>query len=177
MRRRHTARAPAAGALTAHRVRLTGLACATTYHYRVHSTDAAGNPAVSSDRTLVTQPCAAGPSIAVWRGSPQTFGAVGVPQRWINVLVNVDDADGVATLSYRLNGGQGQALNIGPSDDRLAHLGDFNIELFYGDLRPGLNGVEITAMDTAGNETVRIVQVDWQGNSGTSPARTGPSSS
>ena len=164
----------AAGALTAHRARLTGLACATTYHYRVHSTDAAGNAGASGDRTFVTEPCAAGPSIAVWRGSPQTFGAVGVPQRWINVLGNVDDPNGVASLSYRLNGGQERTLSIGPSDDRLAHLGDFNIELHYGDLRPGLNDVEITAGDTAGNETVRVVQVDWQGNTGTVPPANGP---
>jgi LmbE family N-acetylglucosaminyl deacetylase/regulation of enolase protein 1 (concanavalin A-like superfamily) len=164
----------AAGSLTAQRARLTGLACATTYHYRARSTDAAGNAALSSDRTFTTEPCAAGPSIAVWRGSPQTFGAVGVPQRWINVLGNVDDAQGVASLSYTLNGGASHPLGIGPSDDRLAHLGDFNIELFYGDLRPGLNSVEITAVDTAGNSTTRVVQVDWQGNTGTIPPANGP---
>ncbi len=48
--------------------------------------------------------------------------------------------------------------------------GDFNIELFYGDLRPGLNDVEITAVDTPGNSTTTHVQVDWQGNTSTPPA-------
>ena len=94
-----------AGQLTAQRARLTGLACATTYHYRVRSTDAAGNEAVSGDRSFTTAACAAGPSIVVWRGSPQTFGQVGVPQRWVNVLGNVDDSNGIGSLSYRLNSG------------------------------------------------------------------------
>lgn len=163
-----------AGELTAQRARLTGLACATTYHYRVHSTDAAGNEAVSGDRTFATAPCASGPSIVVWRGSPQTFGSVGIPQKWINVLGNVEDPQGIGSLSYRLNGGQSRMLSIGPSDDRLAHAGDFNIELFHGDLRPGLNDVEIRATDAGGNATVRRVQVDWQGTVNTPPPANGP---
>ena len=164
----------AAGDLTAHRARLVGLACATTYHYRVRSTDASTNQATSSDRTFATQPCGAAPSIAIWRGSPQTFGAVGVPQKWINVLGNVEDPNGIQSLSYRLNSGQASALSVGPSDDRLAHQGDFNIELYYGDLRPGANDVEITATDAAGNSTVRNVTVDWQGTVTTQPPANGP---
>ncbi len=103
-----------AGQLTAQRARLTGLACATTYHYRVRSTDAAGNEAVSNDRSFTTAACAAGPSIVVWRGSPQTFGLVGVPQRWVNVLGNVEDSNGIGSLSYRLNGGQSHSLHDRP---------------------------------------------------------------
>ena len=164
----------AAGSLTAQRARLTGLACATTYHYRVRSTDGAGNVAVSTDRTFTTAACGAAPSIVVWRGSPQIFGSVGVPQRWINVLGSVEDPTGIASLTYRLNAGPSLALSVGPSDDRLAHAGDFNIELFYGDLLPGLNAVEITATDTAGNSTVHVVQVDWQGNTNTQPPTNGP---
>ncbi|MBN8525122.1 MAG: fibronectin type III domain-containing protein [Planctomycetes bacterium] len=37
-----------------HHVELTGLTEATTYHFRVHSTDAAGNAAVSSDNVFTT---------------------------------------------------------------------------------------------------------------------------
>jgi LmbE family N-acetylglucosaminyl deacetylase/regulation of enolase protein 1 (concanavalin A-like superfamily) len=159
---------------TAHRLRLTGLSCGTTYHYRVRSSDAAGNEAVSSDRTFATASCGSGPSIAVWNGSPQTFGTIGVPQRWINILGNVEDPDGVAELSYRLNGSQSRPLSIGPSDDRLAYPGDFNVELFYGDLMPGTNAVEITAADPAGNTTVQHVQVNWQGNTGAAPSPDGP---
>ncbi len=39
---------------TAHSRSITGLATATTYHYRVRSTDAAGNAAVSADATFRT---------------------------------------------------------------------------------------------------------------------------
>jgi len=40
--------------LTSHRVTLTSLTPSTLYHYRVHSRDAAGNSAVSADRTFTT---------------------------------------------------------------------------------------------------------------------------
>ena len=42
---------------TAHSVTLTGLSCATTYHYRVLSTDAAGNQATGQDATFTTGAC------------------------------------------------------------------------------------------------------------------------
>ncbi|OVE80231.1 hypothetical protein BVY01_00605, partial [bacterium I07] len=40
--------------VTQHQQTLSGLQANTTYHYRVKSTDAAGNPAVSGDRTFTT---------------------------------------------------------------------------------------------------------------------------
>jgi phosphodiesterase/alkaline phosphatase D-like protein len=40
--------------LTSHTVNLSGLAASTTYHYRVKSTDAAGNQTVSADQTFST---------------------------------------------------------------------------------------------------------------------------
>lgn len=39
---------------TAHSVSLSGLTAGGTYHFRVHSSDAAGNPAVGSDATFIT---------------------------------------------------------------------------------------------------------------------------
>ncbi|MFZ5876797.1 MAG: fibronectin type III domain-containing protein [Nitrospirota bacterium] len=51
--------------LTAHSAALSGLQAATTYNYRVRSTDAAGNTAVSGNRTFTTAaaPDTTGPSI------------------------------------------------------------------------------------------------------------------
>jgi hypothetical protein len=43
-----------AALVTAHTLLLTGLAPATTYHFRVHSRDFVGNPAASADFTLTT---------------------------------------------------------------------------------------------------------------------------
>ena len=47
----------ASGSTTSHRVTLAGLACATTYHYEVRSTDAAGNEGRSGDRSFTTASC------------------------------------------------------------------------------------------------------------------------
>ena len=47
----------AAALVSSHGVGLAGLACATTYHYRVSSADAAGNRATGADRTLTTSAC------------------------------------------------------------------------------------------------------------------------
>jgi len=41
--------------VTSHQQRLAGLSPNTTYHYRVKSSDAAGNPAASPDRTFTTK--------------------------------------------------------------------------------------------------------------------------
>jgi hypothetical protein len=49
-----------------------------------------------------------------WYGGKQSFGTVGTPQRWINILGNVSGAS-VETLAYSLNGGPTVALSIGPS--------------------------------------------------------------
>lgn len=60
--------------VTSHAVHLSGLTANTTYHYRVKSTDAIGNPAVSEDSTFTTAkscPC------SIWDGTatPQTASA------------------------------------------------------------------------------------------------------
>jgi hypothetical protein len=43
--------------VSSHSVSLSNLTCATTYHYRVKSTDAAGNTATGSDGTVSTTSC------------------------------------------------------------------------------------------------------------------------
>lgn len=57
---------------TTHSVTLSGLAAATTYHFRVRSRDAAGNTAVSQvDRTFTTNPAVVPPPGSVI-GTPRT---------------------------------------------------------------------------------------------------------
>jgi hypothetical protein len=102
------------------------------------------------------------PEINVWYGSPQRFGHLGVPQRWVNILGSASDADGIASLQYSLNGGPQQSLTVGPDPWRLVEEGDFNIEIDYQDLQSGSNSVVISARDNSGQTSARIVSVLWE---------------
>ncbi len=101
------------------------------------------------------------PVVDLWYGDHQSFGQLGVPQRWVNLPGTVWDGDGIASLSYSLNGGPGQPLGVGPDGFRLVGIGDFNVEIDYGDLSPGSNDVVITAVDTLGEQTDHLVTIDF----------------
>jgi len=149
--------------VTSHNVVLTGLTPNTPYHFRVSSTNEISLTATSGDQVFITQTAGGpgGPLIQVWYGDQQYVGDPGVAQPFFNVLGNVLDADGVASLSYTLNGASSAPLNIGPDQKRLAGLGDFNIELPIASLVPGLNTVAITALDGMGEATNHTVLVDY----------------
>ncbi|WP_380165804.1 hypothetical protein [Jannaschia sp. R86511] len=119
------------------------------------------------------------PVIDVWYGDDQTFGEVGTPQRWVNVLGNVTDADGVASLTYSLNGAPAVPLSMGPNLRRLFMPGDFNVQLVEADLPVGASTVLLRAVDTEGDVATRTVtvrkapaaatlplEVDWSTTSG-----------
>ena len=108
-----------------------------------------------------TQASTDGPFIDVWYGFDQSFGHIGTAQPWVNILGNVSDPDGLASLGYSLNGGPELPLSIGPDTRRLFHPGDFNVEMSDLDLIQGLNSVIITATDSLGNETAEIVNFDY----------------
>jgi regulation of enolase protein 1 (concanavalin A-like superfamily) len=103
-----------------------------------------------------------GPLIDIWYGPEQTFGSIGIPQRWVNILGNVSDANGVNSLTYSLNSGPEFSLNMGPSNLRLDEDGDFNIEIAYTDLQEGQNNVIIRALDNLGDETIEDVIVNYE---------------
>jgi hypothetical protein len=105
------------------------------------------------------------PVIDVWYGLEQSFGVLGTPQNWINILGNVADPDTVIALTYSLNGGPEQNLSIGPDYRRLADPGDFNADLAFTDLIDGVNTVTLRAIDTLANETVQDVTVNYDANS------------
>jgi hypothetical protein len=56
-----------------------------------------------------------GPKITIWYGHEQSFGELGNPQQWVNILGNVSPAR-VATFTYSLNGRPPVALAVGPSE-------------------------------------------------------------
>jgi hypothetical protein len=95
------------------------------------------------------------PQINLWYGNIQTFGAIGVPQQWVNILGTVTSPIGIATLTYSLNGAPEVSLSFGETSDRLVEPGDFNADIDYSLLKPGLNNqVVITATDYQ-NQTVQ----------------------
>jgi uncharacterized repeat protein (TIGR02543 family) len=146
-----------------HAIPLTGLAPGTTYHFQVSATDPSGNATTDVDRNFTTPPSSsAGPVFDVWYGNDQAFGVPGLAQRWVNVVGSVDDPDGVANLSYRLNGGSPVQMGIGPDNRRLVHDGDFNADLLVSALSPGNNSVVITAIDPLGHASATTVQVSLQ---------------
>jgi hypothetical protein len=107
-----------------------------------------------------------GPIIDVWYGLNQTFGLPGQPQVWCDILGNVTDPDGVASLSYTLNGGDPVDLSIGPNSTRLINPGDFVIDLLVDDLQAGANTIEITAVDDLTNTSSQTVSLNYAaGNS------------
>jgi uncharacterized repeat protein (TIGR02543 family) len=144
-----------------HGVPLGGLQPDTTYHYRVRSTDTSGNTATDVDRTFTTPALSAsGPTIDVWYGGAQAFGQPGLGQRWVNVVGRATDPDGVAAMSYRLNGGPPVPMGIGPDNRRLVKPGDFNVDLLVANLAPGPNLVQIDAVDGGGELSSTTVSLD-----------------
>jgi regulation of enolase protein 1 (concanavalin A-like superfamily) len=104
------------------------------------------------------------PLIDLWYGNNQTFGNIGIPQTWVNLLGNVSDPDGITSLTYSLNGNPIVPLSIGSDTRRLARSGDFNVDLAF----TALNGssiddeVTITATDSLGNITTKTVVIDYE---------------
>ncbi len=95
---------------------------------------------------LSEHPAAAqGPAVEFWYGSSQYFGQNGEPQRWINVLGTVSNAQHVEALTYRLNDGSADTLSMGIDLHRLAEPGDFNVELTWDEVHPGDNDLVVTA--------------------------------
>jgi regulation of enolase protein 1 (concanavalin A-like superfamily) len=101
------------------------------------------------------------PTIDIWCGPEQVFGEPGIPQRWVNILGNVTDSDGVQSLTYSLNGGPQLFLSIGPDNRRLVNSGDFNVEIGYEELVDGENEIIITATDYDLNNSSETVTVHY----------------
>jgi len=105
------------------------------------------------------------PQIDLWYGNYQRFGDIGVPQKWVNILGNVHDYSGIASLNYSLNEASAQPLSTGPDGLRLQSSGDFNIEINVNDLTcDSNNSVVIIATDHYGNTRNEEVTVNYSCN-------------
>ncbi len=146
--------------LTRHAVKLDGLEPETTYYYRISAIDTVTGEKITQDSAFDTISLA--PVIDIWYGPEQKYGNIGIPKRWFNIFGNVYDRDGVASLSYSLNGGPELPLSIGPDLRRLSNVGDFNIDLARESLNPGRNEVVIIAADALGFERREIVGIMYE---------------
>jgi hypothetical protein len=88
--------------------------------------------------------------IQVWYGENQTFGKTGIPQKWINILGNINAKKGIKHVFYRLNDGDSVSITLGSDLHRLAGEGDFNIDIAFEDCNPGKNQIQVFATDSTG---------------------------
>lgn len=96
--------------------------------------------------------------IDIWYGDEQHFGHLGIPQRWINILGNVD-IEYIVSLQYSIDNSAPKQLSIGPDGHRLARPGDFNAELAFKALNPGRHALVLIATDRDGCQTQREVDI------------------
>lgn len=103
------------------------------------------------------------PVIDVWYGTTQSFGDIGTPQQFVNIVGTISDPDGIneSALTYKLNSDASLPYNIGPNNQRLAEAGDFNIDLPISSLNNGANTLRITAKDDLNNSTTQIVTINY----------------
>ena len=99
------------------------------------------------------------PEIVIWGGQEVSFD-LGSSQRWLNIVGNVSDEDGVTSLQYQLNDGPVLPASLGPNERRLVRPGDFNIDLPRAAFRVGRNVVLIEATDSNGLETSAAIVVE-----------------
>ena len=117
------------------------------------------SPIVPEDGGNPTAPTL--PVVDVGYGDAQSFGQLGEPQQWVNIVGTVWDTDVIASLSYTLNGGASNPLTIGPDGLRLEQTGDFNIEIDVADLSPGTNQVVVKAIDVLNEQRNHPVTIDY----------------
>jgi regulation of enolase protein 1 (concanavalin A-like superfamily) len=142
-----------------HTVTVTGLSAGRTYNFQATSVDEAGHATAAPNATFETAG-SGGPAIDVWNGTNQVFGRHGRSQAWANIMGNAADPDGVASMTYSLNGGEEQPITIGPNQRRLQGAGDFNADVPFDDLAVGANEVRLTATDNDGSRSSVTVHVE-----------------
>lgn len=101
-------------------------------------------------------------AIHSWYGDELHYGQIGMPQRWINILGNVQTQAGLQSLTYTVNGGKAVSLSVGKDGRRLANHGDFNIDIDTALLAAEENKVLISATDSSGNSMTREITVHYE---------------
>ncbi len=121
--------------------------------------DGATAPAFTAriDSFRNTAPSTTAPVINIWYGPNQTYGKLGQPQTWVNVLGDVVAPAGLAGLTYSLNGSEPETLAMGENETRLVAPGEFNAEIAYTELHAGANSFVLSAIDNDGKHSTSSV--------------------
>lgn len=97
--------------------------------------------------------------IRVWHGLEQQVGHLGAVQDDFNLMGEAADPEGLAWLSYRLNGGTEVPLSL-RAFRRLARDGDFNADIPIAALRVGKNEVKLEARWRDGRRAEQTVTIE-----------------
>lgn len=100
--------------------------------------------------------------INIWYGDHQEFGKLGLPQKWINILGDVQSENGIKSLSYQLNNSNPATLTLGSDLHRLAAKGDFNVDLDVDDCLKGSNILKLLVIDSTDNTMEKEVTFSVQ---------------
>jgi hypothetical protein len=97
--------------------------------------------------------------ISFWYGPAQRFGHLGQAQRWINVLGHIAASEEIESIQFTINSNDPRPLNLGSDLHRLAHPGDFNIEVAWDEVEEGENTLVVTAQTKNGEVWTNTVQL------------------
>ncbi|MCU1241325.1 MAG: uncharacterized protein JWO71_2051, partial [Candidatus Acidoferrum typicum] len=125
-----------------HQQSLSGLSAGTLYHYRVHSSDASNNPAVSSDLTFTTASSGGDTTPPIVSITSPVSGTRVLGS--ITVIANASDNVGVASVQFQLDGGNlGTVITAAPYSTSWNTTGTTN----------GAHTLSAIAKDSVGNST------------------------
>ncbi|MBN1559790.1 hypothetical protein JW998_06040 [candidate division KSB1 bacterium] len=128
------------------------------YTYRVAASNVLGESDYSDP---ITATVTSTPVITFFYGDVQKFGHLGMPQRTVNVLGNISDADTLNHVTFTLNDAAAESLKIGADRMRLACAGDFNIEIEPQQLRPGENSLQVRAVTKEHAVATKTIRLLW----------------
>lgn len=99
------------------------------------------------------------PSIEVWGPDPIALNAPGRRQDCFNVRGRISNCQKSFSFFYSVNGQEERAALVGDNWTRLAHRGDFNIEIPYALLDREANDLTLFLRDKKGNATTKHVTI------------------
>ena len=145
--------------VTSHQVTLAGLNPATTYHFRVKSTDAGGHTGTSGDMTFATAPSNTPPTISIT--APAANATI---SGTVTVTAAATSSVGIASVQFRVDGtNTGSAITAAP----------YSYSLNTTTLSNGSHVLTAVATDTSGNSATSASVPVTVNNASSAPSISG----